>query len=51
MKKLLVFGTLCLALGVSSCKTYCPAYNYAKHEPAAKPSVPVSNTNSTAIAR
>ena len=29
MKKLLAFGILCLALGASSCKTYCPAYNYA----------------------
>ncbi|MFD2246995.1 hypothetical protein [Pontibacter ruber] len=30
MKKLFVFGALGLALGMSSCKTYCPAYNYVK---------------------
>ncbi|MCC9167147.1 hypothetical protein [Pontibacter harenae] len=29
MRKLFAFGALFLALGVSSCKTYCPAYSYA----------------------
>ncbi|WP_157593613.1 hypothetical protein [Pontibacter actiniarum] len=32
MKKVILMGTLCLALGMASCKTYCPAYNYAKVE-------------------
>lgn len=29
MKKVILMGTLCLALGMGSCKTYCPAYSYA----------------------
>jgi len=33
MKKALAVGSLFLALGMASCKTYCPAYNYAKAEP------------------
>ncbi|WP_439881878.1 hypothetical protein ACSX1A_01705 [Pontibacter sp. MBLB2868] len=32
MKRVLAVGCLCLALGMASCKTYCPAYNYAKVE-------------------
>ena len=32
MKKVLLMGSLCLALGMASCKTYCPAYNYSKVE-------------------
>jgi hypothetical protein len=32
MKKLILMGSLCLALGMASCKTYCPAYNYANVE-------------------
>ncbi|MFT2009501.1 hypothetical protein ACMA1I_12555 [Pontibacter sp. 13R65] len=27
MRKLVLYGTLCLALGMASCKTYCPAYS------------------------
>ena len=48
MKKLLVFGTLCLAMGMASCKTYCPAYNYNLgnvENPAAKEKVSVSASN------
>lgn len=36
MKRVLAVGTLCLALGMASCKTYCPAYNYAKVDKATK---------------
>ena len=32
MKKVILLGSLCLALGMASCKTYCPAYNYAQVE-------------------
>jgi hypothetical protein len=32
MRRVLAVGSLCLALGMASCKTYCPAYNYAKIE-------------------
>lgn len=32
MKKLAAFGALILALGMTSCKTYCPAYNFASVE-------------------
>ncbi|CAM3439305.1 hypothetical protein POKO110462_02835 [Pontibacter korlensis] len=32
MKKVILMGSLCLALGMASCKTYCPAYNYASVE-------------------
>jgi coenzyme F420-reducing hydrogenase gamma subunit len=32
MKKVILMGSLCLALGMASCKTYCPAYNYATVE-------------------
>ena len=32
MKKVILMGSLCLALGMASCKTYCPAYNYSKVE-------------------
>jgi len=36
MKKIILMGSLCLALGMASCKTYCPAYNYAKVEKSAQ---------------
>lgn len=32
MKKLAAFGALFLVMGMSSCKTYCPAYNFASVE-------------------
>ncbi|WP_276497550.1 hypothetical protein [Pontibacter litorisediminis] len=32
MKKVILLGSLCLAMGMASCKTYCPAYNYASVE-------------------
>ncbi|SIR20832.1 hypothetical protein SAMN05421545_2694 [Pontibacter lucknowensis] len=32
MKKLAAFGAFILALGMTSCKTYCPAYNFASVE-------------------
>jgi len=32
MKKVILMGSFCLALGMASCKTYCPAYNYTKVE-------------------
>ncbi|MBJ6118859.1 hypothetical protein JAO76_11680 [Pontibacter sp. BT310] len=50
MKKLLVFGTLCLAMGMASCKTYCPAYNYNLgnvENPSVKEKVSVSASNET----
>lgn len=46
MKKLLLFGTFCLALSLGSCKTYCPAYNYAQ-DTQAKPKV--SNTETSPV--
>lgn len=39
MKRVLAVGSLCLALGMASCKTYCPAYNYASVEKATKTTV------------
>jgi hypothetical protein len=39
MKKILAVGCLCLALGMASCKTYCPAYNYTQVEKASKSTV------------
>lgn len=39
MKKILAVGGLCLALGMASCKTYCPAYNYSQVEEASKSTV------------
>ena len=39
MKKVILLGSLCLVLGMSSCKTYCPAYNYAKVETQAQEEV------------
>ncbi|GAB3197421.1 hypothetical protein GCM10027293_11900 [Pontibacter aydingkolensis] len=39
MKRVLAVGSLCLALGMASCKTYCPAYNYATVEKASKTTV------------
>jgi len=36
MKKVFLLGSLCLALGITSCKTYCPAYNYAQVEKSAQ---------------
>ncbi|WP_202915877.1 hypothetical protein [Pontibacter pamirensis] len=39
MKKVILFGSLCLALGMASCKTYCPAYNYATVEKPAQQEV------------
>ncbi|WP_157578044.1 hypothetical protein [Pontibacter akesuensis] len=32
MKKGILVGAVCLALGMASCKTYCPAYGYEKTE-------------------
>lgn len=32
-------GTFILALGMASCKTYCPAYNYANVEAPVKAKV------------
>ncbi|MBD1398762.1 hypothetical protein H9Q13_16430 [Pontibacter sp. JH31] len=43
MKKLAAFGAFILVLGMTSCKTYCPAYNYA--------SVEVSEQNAPATAK
>ena len=53
MKKFLVFGTLCLAMGMASCKTYCPAYNYnlGKVEEPAKEKVKVSAATTTTTQR
>ncbi|WP_181885053.1 hypothetical protein [Pontibacter diazotrophicus] len=42
MKKVILLGSLCLALGVSSCKTYCPAYNYATVETPAQEEAPAT---------
>ncbi|PKV76412.1 hypothetical protein [Pontibacter ramchanderi] len=42
MKKLAAFGAFILALGMTSCKTYCPAYNFASVE-AAEQSAPATN--------
>lgn len=42
MKKAILMGTLCLALGMASCKTYCPAYNYATVENPVKEKAPVT---------
>ncbi|MFD3000572.1 hypothetical protein ACFS7Z_09390 [Pontibacter toksunensis] len=39
MKKVILLGSLCLALGMASCKTYCPAYNYAQVETPAQDEV------------
>ncbi|GAA4428495.1 hypothetical protein GCM10023188_12730 [Pontibacter saemangeumensis] len=36
MKKVILMGSMCLALGMASCKTYCPAYNYATVETSAQ---------------
>lgn len=36
MKKVLFLGAVCLTLGMASCKTYCPAYSYAKPDKQAK---------------
>lgn len=30
MRKVFYLGAVCLVVGISSCKTHCPAYNYAK---------------------
>jgi hypothetical protein len=42
MKKVILMGSLCLALGMASCKTYCPAYNYATVENTAQEKAPVT---------
>lgn len=44
MKRVLAVGSLCLALGMASCKTYCPAYNYAKTDTASKTTVTTDAT-------
>ncbi|MBF9255339.1 hypothetical protein I2I11_18725 [Pontibacter sp. 172403-2] len=39
MKKVFFLGVVCLALGMASCKTYCPAYSYAKPDKQTKTTV------------
>ena len=50
MKRVLAVGSLCLALGMASCKTYCPAYNYnlgKLENKTAKEKVSVTASNAT----
>lgn len=47
MKRVLAVGSLFLALGMASCKTYCPAYNYAQVESDAKDTVATDATVET----
>ncbi|WP_347156405.1 hypothetical protein [Pontibacter chitinilyticus] len=49
MKKVFFLGAVCLALGMASCKTYCPAYNYAKLDTTAKAKVPAAATATKTI--
>ncbi|WP_242920554.1 hypothetical protein [Pontibacter liquoris] len=44
MKKVFILGAVCLALGTASCKTYCPAYNYAQADTHTKAKAPVAVT-------
>jgi len=39
MKKVLFLGAVCLTLSMASCKTYCPAYSYAKPDKQTKVTV------------
>jgi hypothetical protein len=49
MKKLAAFGAFILALGMTSCKTYCPAYNFASVE-VSEQNAPASElTETTAV--
>ncbi|MFD1188206.1 hypothetical protein [Pontibacter rugosus] len=49
MKKVILMGAVCLALGMASCKTYCPAYDYTKVEtPKQEKSTVVANAAETA---
>lgn len=48
MKKIILMGTVCLAMGMASCKTYCPAYNYAKVETPSNEQVKVAGSAESA---
>ncbi|WP_158607214.1 hypothetical protein [Pontibacter oryzae] len=48
MKKVILMGTLCLALGMASCKTYCPAYSYAKDKNPVKETTAVASSSEQA---
>ncbi|WP_299757823.1 hypothetical protein [uncultured Pontibacter sp.] len=49
MKKVILLGSLCLAMGITSCKTYCPAYNYATVEnPAQEKATVTASANEVA---
>ncbi|MCC9136140.1 hypothetical protein ACFSKU_00765 [Pontibacter silvestris] len=45
MKKILILSAIILGLGTTSCKTYCPAYNYAKQDNGVKAKVPAPATS------
>jgi hypothetical protein len=47
MKKLAAFGAFILALGMTSCKTYCPAYNFASVEVQSEQNAPASDLAET----
>lgn len=47
MKKLAAFGALVLALGMTSCKTYCPAYNYASVKVSSEQNAPATHMAKT----
>ncbi|WP_018478356.1 hypothetical protein [Pontibacter roseus] len=47
MKKLAAFGAFILALGMTSCKTYCPAYNFASVEVQTEQTAPSSDITGT----
>jgi hypothetical protein len=47
MKKLAAFGALILVMGMTSCKTYCPAYNYASVEVSSDQNAPTTHTAKT----
>lgn len=50
MKKVILLGSLCLAMGMASCKTYCPAYNYASVETPALEKAPVVTASAEEVA-
>ncbi|WP_187264289.1 hypothetical protein [Pontibacter beigongshangensis] len=50
MKKLVLYGTLCLAMGMASCKTYCPAYGSAQPDTNAAPETVIVSATAPASA-
>lgn len=49
MKKILIFSAIILGLGVTSCKTYCPAYSYNKADKVEKANIKALTTSTEQV--